>query len=56
MQPYSQPLLWWVQLAAINTMTYWFNGLPYPGIKNASAPTGGVKYWFNGGMIRTVYR
>jgi hypothetical protein len=31
-----------------NDLGNWFNGLPYQGVKNGAAPTGGVTYWFNG--------
>ena len=27
---------------------YWFNGLPFDGVRNPDEETGGVKFWFNG--------
>jgi hypothetical protein len=27
---------------------YWFNGLPFIGVKQASADTATLKFWFNG--------
>jgi hypothetical protein len=27
---------------------YWFNGLPFVGVKNSAAATGAQKIWFNG--------
>jgi len=30
------------------SQTYWFNGLPFQGLKSASADTATLKYWFNG--------
>lgn len=30
------------------SQTYWFNGLPFQGVRSASADTTTLKYWFNG--------
>ena len=33
---------------ASNELKYWFNGLPFQGLKSASADTDTLTYWFNG--------
>jgi hypothetical protein len=34
---------------------FWFNGLPFPGVKVSARGTGGVKYWFNGLPEQTLF-
>jgi len=49
MQPYSQPFFWVITTTVtINSMRYWFNGLPLPGTKIGARDAGTTKYWFNG--------
>ena len=38
-------------MSAINpngSQTYWFNGLPFQGVKKAGTDTDTLTYWFNG--------
>jgi len=32
----------------MGSQLYWFNGLPFMGVKRASTDTGTFTYWFNG--------
>lgn len=34
---------------------YWFNGVPFVGVRNAAADTSTLKFWFNGVPAEAVF-